>query len=92
MRLTRTSLLSGPFVWLAAGAALWLSASAGGQTAPSGETPAAQPAVTVERQGRLLVLNYEVPGQDVQSEPNSPPGFAIYQGQKKIASGQFEYG
>jgi hypothetical protein len=92
MRLTRTPLLSESFIWLAAGAALWLSASAGGQTVSSGETPAAQPAVTVKRQGRLLVLNYEVPRQDAQSEPNSPPEFAVYQGKRKIASGQFEYG
>jgi hypothetical protein len=98
MRSTRTQLACGAILWLLSGAVLWQSTSAWGQTAPvlSGQPSAGKPGVTVERQGRLLVLNYGVPGEDAQSEPksepNSPPGFAIYEGQRKIASGQFEYG
>ena len=98
MRPTRTRLLCGAFVWLTLGAALWQNASAWGQTASvlAGPPSAGKPGVTVERQGRLLVLRYGTPGRDVQSEPrsepNRPPEFAIYQGQRKIASGQFEYG
>jgi len=53
--------------------------------------------VTVERRGRLLVLTYGprsaggglVSFTDPRGEP---PRFAVYQGQRQIASGQFEYG
>ena len=53
--------------------------------------------ITVEHQGRLLVLTYGpkpsagglVSFTDSRGEP---PRFAVYQGQRQIASGQFEYG
>jgi hypothetical protein len=96
MRSTRGQLRTGFFTWLLSAAMLWLSASAWGQTAPSGETPAGKPAVTVERRGRLLVLNYKLVGTDGQplapSGSGGRPEFAIHQGNRKIASGQFEYG
>jgi hypothetical protein len=56
-----------------------------------------QPGITVERQGRLLVLTYgSKPGSGVLSsgvDPGQePPGFVVYRGQRPIAVGQFEYG
>jgi hypothetical protein len=53
--------------------------------------------VTVEHQGRLLVLTYgPKPGAGGLASPTSargkPPRFAVYQGQRQIAAGQFEYG
>ena len=53
--------------------------------------------VTAEHQGRLLVLTYgPKPGAGGLASPISPrgepPRFAVYQGQRQIASGQFEYG
>jgi hypothetical protein len=53
--------------------------------------------VTVEHQGRLLVLTYgPQPGAGALASPTStrgePPRFVIYQGWRQIASGQFEYG
>jgi hypothetical protein len=91
---TRTQLLCGAFIWLTLAAALWQSAPARGQTASvlAGQPSAGKPGVTVERQGRLLVLRYRTTGEVTQNDPNRPPAFAIYQGQRKIASGQFEYG
>ena len=67
------------------------------ESAPlSGETPPLM-AVTVERHGRVLVLNYgPKPGAGrLMANPgprSEPPGFTIYQGQRQIASGQLEYG
>ena len=62
---------------------------------PLGDSPL-QP-VTVEHQGRLLVLTYgPKPGAGALASPTSTrgesPRFAIYQGQRQIAAGQFEYG
>ncbi len=96
MKLTRIPLLSGSFLWLASGAVLWLSTSAWGQTASSDETRAVKPTVTVERQGRMLVLTYRLLGADGQPygqrAAGSRPGFTIHQGKKQIASGPFAYG
>jgi hypothetical protein len=55
------------------------------------------PAVTVERQGRRLVLNCPSARRDSalftpEGPREEPPGFAVYQGQREIASGKFEYG
>jgi hypothetical protein len=55
------------------------------------------PAVEVEHKGRLLVLTYGPrPGAggllSNAGPPGEPPGFTVYKGQQKIASGQFEYG
>jgi hypothetical protein len=72
--------------------ALWSSVSVWGEATPSGETPVVKPGVTVERQGRLLVFRYGATREAAQNDPNRPPAFAVYQGQRKIASGQFEYG
>ena len=102
MKSTYTQLLSGSLVWLVSGAALSLSTSAWGQTAPPDEAPAlkierpVKPAVTVQRQGRLLILSYRLVGADgepyTQSVPSNQPEFTVYRGQRKIASGQFQYG
>jgi len=53
--------------------------------------------ITVERHGRLLVLTYgPKPGADgsvsFTGPRGAPPRFAVYQGQRQIASGRFEYG
>ncbi len=96
MKSTRTQSSCGAFLGLVSGAALWLSAAAGGQTAPSGEVPAVKPAVMVERRGHLLILSYKLVGADgqpyTQSVPSSRPEFTIRKGNRQIASGQFEYG
>ncbi len=52
--------------------------------------------IKAQRQGRVIVLNYEllgVGGEQYTSENRSkPPTFAIYKGGKEIASGKFEFG
>ena len=54
--------------------------------------------VAVSREGEDLVLNYRLIGaggescQLVNRDFAHPPEFAIYQGEKKIASGKFEFG
>jgi len=55
------------------------------------------PAVEVEHKGRLLVLTYgptSASGGRLSNAgpPGEPPGFTVYKGPRKIASGQFEYG
>ncbi len=55
--------------------------------------------VDVQRMGNTLNLNYKLVGADglsykamLQQRSVNPPGFAIYKGDKEIASGKFEYG
>jgi len=52
--------------------------------------------VTVNRQGRVLVLNYRLLGiggeRYSDTTRNKPPRFTIYKGGVAIASGNFEYG
>ncbi|MHC4693088.1 MAG: hypothetical protein ACYS67_10135 [Planctomycetota bacterium] len=52
--------------------------------------------VRVQRRRNLLVLDYELFGvgghKYVQARRGTPPQFAIYRGDKKIASGKFEFG
>ena len=54
--------------------------------------------VTASRQGQDLVLNYHLAGaggetyQLAKQDTSKPPAFAIYKGDKKIASGDFEFG
>jgi len=52
--------------------------------------------VKVRRQGRMLVLNYELLGiggeKYSDTSRTKPPHFAVCKGDKAIASGQFEYG
>ncbi len=55
-------------------------------------------AVEVKRTGNILTLNYKLVGEGGQSyealrgRSENPPTFAIYKGDKEIASGKFEYG
>jgi len=53
-------------------------------------------AVALERQGRRLILNCPSARRDsliVAGGPREqPPRFAVYQGRRRLASGQFEYG
>jgi hypothetical protein len=54
-------------------------------------------AVKADRHGPVLVLNYELTGigGEMYIAPGTPlaqPSFAIYRGDRLIASGQFEYG
>ncbi len=52
--------------------------------------------VRVQRRKNLLILRYELLGVGghnyVQAQRGTPPQFAIYCGDKKIASGKFEFG
>ena len=53
--------------------------------------------VSINRQGRKLSLNYQLVGaggayQILNQDRSHPPEFAVYQGDKKIASGKFEFG
>jgi hypothetical protein len=50
--------------------------------------------ITVEHRGRLLVLTYgPKPGTaSFTGARGSAPRFAVYQGQRQIAAGRFEYG
>jgi hypothetical protein len=53
--------------------------------------------VSVNRQGRNLSLNYQLVGvggayQMVNQDRSHPPEFTVYQGDKKVASGKFEFG
>jgi hypothetical protein len=53
--------------------------------------------VTVSRQGRKLSLNYQLLGaggayQLVNQDRLHPPEFTVYEGDKKVASGKFEFG
>jgi hypothetical protein len=54
------------------------------------------PSVTVKRHGRLLTMDYQLLDSTGRKYLNqgrtNPPQYAIYQGDQKIASGQFEYG
>lgn len=54
------------------------------------------PTVKVQRRGRILRFSYELHGVGGETytggDRSKPPTFAIYKGQKQIASGQFEFG
>jgi hypothetical protein len=52
----------------------------------------------VQRRGHSLNLQYRLVGaggetyQPLRQDPNEPPRFTIYRGEKEIASGKFEFG
>jgi hypothetical protein len=53
--------------------------------------------VSLNRHGKNLVLNYQLVGaggayQLANQDRSHPPEFTIYQGDKKVASGKFEFG
>ena len=54
--------------------------------------------VSVTRRGRLLVFNYQLAGAEGatyrlgRQDRSRPPEFAVYQGEKEIATGKFEFG
>ena len=52
--------------------------------------------VKAKRQGRILILNYELldVGGEIytSSNRNKPPTFTVYKGDKEIASDKFEFG
>jgi len=52
--------------------------------------------VKATRQGRVLALNYKLLGIGgetyVRDDRSKPPTFTVYKGDKRIASGTFEYG
>ena len=54
------------------------------------------PTLRVQRQGRILQLSYELRGSGGETytggDRSKPPTFAVYKGDKKIASGKFEFG
>lgn len=54
------------------------------------------PAVKAQREGRILRLSCELLGAGgeayTSTDRSKPPTFTVYKGQKKIASGQFEFG
>ena len=103
MELAHTRLLSGAVVWFVLGLVLALRTPAGGQEAPRdepailGSSGPPLPTVAVEHKGRLLILTYgpkSASGGQLSNavSRDEPPGFTIYKGQRKITSGQFEYG
>jgi hypothetical protein len=103
MRPTYTQLLSGAALWFVLGLVLALRTPAGGQEVPQGGPRIVKsggpllPPVTVEHKARLLVLTHGPASADGGLMSNAgprgePPRFTIYKGQRKIASGQFEYG
>lgn len=53
-------------------------------------------AVRVERRGRSMILDYELRGRGGERySPDNitePPAFAVYKGERKVGSGNFEYG
>ena len=74
---------------LATAGVLQEPATLSGQSLPS--------MITVERHGPLLVLTYgsKSAGGGLMSNVDSrsePPGFVVYQGQRPIATGKFEFG
>jgi len=53
--------------------------------------------VSISRRGKNLALNYQLVGaggayQLVNQDRSHPPEFTVYQGDKKVASGKFEFG
>jgi len=54
------------------------------------------PTIKVQRQGRILRLSCELLGAGGEAytggDRSKPPTFTVYKGQKKIASGKFEFG
>jgi hypothetical protein len=103
MELMHTKLLSGAVLWFVLALVLVLRAPAGGQEAPQGGPMIVKsggpvlPTVAVEHKGRLLVLTYGPTSAGGALMSNAgprgePPEFTIYKGQRKIASGHFEYG
>lgn len=54
------------------------------------------PTIKVQRQRRILRLSYELHGAGGEiyssGDRSKPPTFAVYRGQKQIASGKFEFG
>ena len=53
--------------------------------------------VSLNRQGRKLALNYQLVGAGgayrmVNEDRSHPPEFAVYQGDRKVGSGKFEFG
>jgi hypothetical protein len=81
-------------------ASAWAGPAASGDTTNGDETRLGSPmgpSVRVVRQGDVLVLTYNPLGSNGEPLPNagSPgrsPALAVYQGQRKIASAQFEHG
>ncbi len=72
-------------------------ATAGALQEPATRNSGPLQPVTVEHQGRLLVLTYgpkPTPGALMSfTDPRGePPRFAVYQGERQIAAGQFEFG
>jgi hypothetical protein len=55
-----------------------------------------KPTVKVSRQGRLLLMNYELLGvggeQYTDGNRSDPPTFTVYRGEKEIFSDKFEFG
>lgn len=54
------------------------------------------PTIKVQRKSRILRLSYDLLGAGGEAyttgDRSKPPTFAIYKGQKQIASGKFEFG
>ncbi len=54
------------------------------------------PMIEVQREDRILQISYELLGAGGEayttSDRSNPPTFTVYKGQKKIASGKFEFG
>lgn len=91
-------------VWIILLGAMAVSARAEQAVSPDATDPnelriadSVSPSVQITHQGRLLILTYRPPESDGRQPSDAdprpqPPAFTIYKGQRKIASGRFEYG
>ena len=51
--------------------------------------------VTVQRKGQLLTMDYRLigaAGESYRNDRRYPPTFTVYQGDKEVASGKFQFG
>jgi len=104
MKFTHTHLTLAAAFWLALGSTLASSGQnvaqapwRGVQQEPASRSGGPLQPITAEHRGRLLVLTCgPKPGAGGSASftgpRGEPPRFAVYQGHRQIASGQFEYG
>ena len=73
----------------------WVTVTSGGPATLKIGGPLKQ-TVKVSREGRVLVMNYELLGiggeQYTSGDRREPPTFVVYKADKKIASDNFEFG
>ena len=87
--------LEGGYTWRSIGSTDWVTVAVDKPATLKVGAPLV-PTITVQRQGRILRLTYELRGVGGKTytggDRSKPPTFAVYKGDKKIASGKFEFG